>query len=134
MFAAHDFESARRARREFSAFMSRSGARREAVDDSTLIFGELVGNAVRHVGGEIHARLMLSGTQPVLCVTDCAPDAMLRIPRRDPRSESGRGLKIAIALARRVWVERQSASKTICAALPCDIMPTAEVERGEVPA
>jgi anti-sigma regulatory factor (Ser/Thr protein kinase) len=134
VFTANDYESARRARREFSSFIARNVAGTEAVYDSTLIFGELVGNAVRHVGGKVMAELAMSGRQPVLCISDTAADSRLRVPKGDFESETGRGLKIVIALARDVWVERRRNGKTICAALPCNLPRNARVERGEVSA
>lgn len=134
VFAATDYDSARRARREFSSLMSKFGASRAAVADCVLIFGELVGNAVRHAGGEISARLVVNGSQPVLCVCDRSSDSVLRVPRGSARSESGRGLKIVLALARDVWVERRSNGKAVCAALPCKVVVADLDERGEVSA
>jgi anti-sigma regulatory factor (Ser/Thr protein kinase) len=132
VFSAADYESARRARREFAAHLERCRAAEDGVQDSALIFGELVGNAVRHVGGQISAQLALNGTQPVLCVCDNAPASNLDVPERGPESESGRGLKIVLSLARRVWVERGASAKMVCAALPCDIDRWVSVEKGEV--
>jgi len=133
-FTANDYESARRARREFTSYIKRCNRSLDAVHESELIFGELIGNAVRHVGGEVCAKLNMQGTQPVLCVTDCEPQSDLTIPERGPESETGRGLLIVHALARRVWVERSPRTKTVCAVLPCDLPLQASVERGEVSA
>jgi anti-sigma regulatory factor (Ser/Thr protein kinase) len=132
VFSSDDYESARRARRQFAAYMLRCRASADAVSESTLIFGELVGNAIRHAGGHVCAQLALQGTQPVLCVSDNAPGSAIDIPDIDPESESGRGLKIVTTLARNVWVERGTSAKTICAELPCDLRYWATVEKGDI--
>jgi anti-sigma regulatory factor (Ser/Thr protein kinase) len=132
VFSANDHEGARRARREFASYIKRCRAPQDAISDSALIFGELVGNAVRHVGGQVRAELTLSGTQPVLCVSDTDPHAPIEIPPAAPESETGRGLKIVTALARKVWIERGKTAKMVCASLPCDLHSLAQVEKGEI--
>ncbi len=56
-FTADDSESAHRARLEFRTYISECKTSDDAVNESELIFGELIGNAVRHVGGQVRAHL-----------------------------------------------------------------------------
>jgi anti-sigma regulatory factor (Ser/Thr protein kinase) len=130
---ASDNDSARRARREFVRQITRWHVPRAAVQESELIFGELIGNAIRHAGGNVRVRLRLDGNQPVLCVTDRAARALMDVPDRGPESETGRGLQIVRALARRVWIERGQRTKTVCAALPYSVS-FRRAEKGEVSA
>lgn len=65
-----------------------------------LVWGELVGNAIRHAPGPIAVQLDWNDDSPVLTVHDegdaFEPD--IRLPA-DPMSEHGRGLYIVRALA-----------------------------------
>jgi anti-sigma regulatory factor (Ser/Thr protein kinase) len=133
-FTADDQRSAGAARREFISYMEQCRVSPIAIHDSELIFGELIGNAIRHVGGTVHAQLALQGNEVLLCVTDGEPVSQLKIPRREPHDESGRGLLIVHALAQRVWVERGQRSKAVCVALPCEVPLRRAGETGEVPA
>jgi len=133
VFKTDDYESARRARHEFASYIERCRASADAVAESAVIFGELVGNVVRHVGGEVRVQLTMDGSQPVLCVSDRAAFSRVEIPNRAPESETGRGLRIVHALAREVWIERGQSSKTICAALPCRLQPRIPAEKGDIP-
>ncbi len=71
-----------------------------------LVYGELIGNAVRHAPGRIVVRLDWDDDTPVLTVHDegesFRPD--FRLPA-DPMSEHGRGLFIVRALALSLDVE-----------------------------
>ncbi len=68
-----------------------------------LIFGELLGNVVRHAPGPVEIRLDWTGTLPVLHVLDSGPGFESRRKRErlpaDDWSESGRGLFIVNACA-----------------------------------
>ena len=65
-----------------------------------LVWGELVGNAIRHAPGPIDVQLDWDDDNPVLTVHDegksFQPD--IRLPA-DPLSERGRGLYIVRSLA-----------------------------------
>ena len=133
-FTAEDQQSARAARREFISYMERCRFSSSGIHDSEVIFGELIGNAIRHVGGKVEAHVALQGNEVVLCVTDREPVSELEIPQRGPHDESGRGLLIVHELARRVWVERNRGAKAVCAALPCELPLRRHTEKGEVSA
>ena len=77
------------------------------LEAAELIFGELIGNVVRHAPGPIDVQLSWGGNYPVLHVTDRGR-GFIRNPSLpvDPLSESGRGLYIIALLARDVRVER----------------------------
>jgi PAS domain S-box-containing protein len=99
-FDARDAMSAHGARSSFVAAL-----RAEGTDDgdylgSEVIFGELIGNVVRHAPGPIDVTLDWSGHEPVLHVIDRGP-GFVRLPvLPDTMSESGRGLYIIDTLAR----------------------------------
>jgi anti-sigma regulatory factor (Ser/Thr protein kinase) len=66
------------------------------------VFGELIGNVVRHTNGDaVDVALDLTAGSPVLHVLDRGPGFTYyaRLPK-DNMSESGRGLFIATALAK----------------------------------
>lgn len=102
-----------------------SALRRGAHADSDfaaaeLIYGELIGNAIRHARGKVRVRLDWDGEFPSLWVHDegeryASPIAL----PADPLAESGRGLYIVKALARDFRVERdESSGSAACAILP----------------
>jgi anti-sigma regulatory factor (Ser/Thr protein kinase) len=86
---------------------------------ATLIFGELVGNVVRHAPGPIEMRAEWQGSDLVLHVLDrgrgFAPS--LQLPA-DGLSENGRGFFIVDALARRVDVNASRQGTHVRAVLP----------------
>ena len=86
---------------------------------ATVIFGELVGNVVRHAPGPIEMRAEWQGSDLVLHVLDRGPgfEPTLRLPD-DGLSESGRGFFIVDALARRVDVNASRQGTHVRAVLP----------------
>ena len=106
---AFDAENARAAQDARSQFMRylRSTARDESeIATAELIFGELVGNVVRHSPGGIDVDLDWSGEFPVLHVIDRGREfTATRMLPHDPLSESGRGLFIVRQLSRNLTVE-----------------------------
>jgi anti-sigma regulatory factor (Ser/Thr protein kinase) len=105
-FPPDDATSAMDARRELVALLRATGASAADLDAAELVFGELLGNAVRHTHGPVDAALDLSGTEPVLHVLDRGPGFTYhaRLPN-DKLSEGGRGLFIISKFAREVSVE-----------------------------
>ena len=86
------------------------------VAGAELIYGELVGNAVRYAPGPVEVRLEVDdGDPPVLTVRDHGPGLRCqpRTPRRDPYAESGRGLGIVELLAHDLVVDRPSDGGTV---------------------
>ena len=75
-------------------------------DAAELIYGELIGNAVRYAPGRINIRLEWGGDTPTLIVHD-EGSVFAWSPRlpADPYSECGRGLFIIQQLALDVRVE-----------------------------
>lgn len=98
-FDASDHQAAVVARHKFKAALSDAGMAPERLETAETVFGELVGNAVRHARGTIEVRLSWAGTRPVLHVLDEGPGYFKNaVPPRDQLSESGRGLFIVAAL------------------------------------
>jgi anti-sigma regulatory factor (Ser/Thr protein kinase) len=93
------------ARRAFLTYLRAKGDEGCAVDTTAaeLIFGELLGNVVRHAPGPVEITLDWNGTVPVLHVLDSGPGFRSRRSRErlptDELSESGRGLFIVNACA-----------------------------------
>jgi anti-sigma regulatory factor (Ser/Thr protein kinase) len=81
-----------------------------------LIFGELLGNVVRHAPGPVEIMLDWSGELPVLHVLDSGPGFRSRRKRErlpvDDLSESGRGLFIVNACATQFSVRNRNGRGT----------------------
>ncbi len=89
-------------------------------DAAELIYGELIGNLIRHAQGCVTIRLDWSDEFPTLSVNDeqryTAP--AISLPR-DPLAESGRGLFIIKTLARDFkLVDADGSGSAACAILP----------------
>jgi len=102
-FEAPDAMEAEPARGKFGAWLS--GAAEGDIYGATVIFGELVGNVVRHAPGPIEMRAEWQGSDLVLHVLDrgCGFAPSLQLPT-DGLSETGRGFFIVDALARKADV------------------------------
>ena len=92
-------------RREFASLLRAAHATDAEIADAETVFGELLGNVVRHTGADVEAALDLTVEEPVLHVLDRGPGFTFyaRLPK-DNMSESGRGLYIATMWARDVSV------------------------------
>ncbi|GAA2575251.1 MULTISPECIES: ATP-binding protein [Streptomyces] len=91
------------------------------VDDAVLVVSELVGNAVRHTtAGPDCLTIVIDGDQVVVAVHDPEPDGGVHLSETaaDPLAESGRGLWLVQALARRWYVETTAVGKAVVAVLP----------------
>jgi PAS domain S-box-containing protein len=100
-FHSDDPETARTARASFAEYLTRRGYSPDAVGVAELVFGELVGNVVRHAPGPIDIDLAWSDGTPVLRVHDRGAPIVRRaidLPT-DIMSESGRGLFLVRTLA-----------------------------------
>jgi anti-sigma regulatory factor (Ser/Thr protein kinase) len=120
------------ARRAFLACLASKAGAASAIDRSAaeLIFGELLGNVVRHAPGPVEIRLDWTGPLPVLHVLDSGPGFRSRRKRErlpvDDWSESGRGLFIVNACAEQFSVRNRSGRGThACATLPAASLPPA---------
>lgn len=103
-----DSKSVTEAQRTRAQFMDVLHAFATAESDfaaAELIFGELLGNVVRHAPGPVQIRLQWSLGNPTLIVHDEheAFSPSFTLPD-DPFQESGRGLFIVHALAKSVSV------------------------------
>jgi anti-sigma regulatory factor (Ser/Thr protein kinase) len=106
-FDAENAQAAHEARSQFRAHLESNAGPEADFDAAELVFGELVGNVVRHAPGPIDVQVQWTQTHPVLHVTDRGK-GFVRNPALplDPLSESGRGLYIISLLAKSVFVER----------------------------
>ncbi len=104
-FNSSDVSLATRVRRECAAALRSAAASEAEVADAEMVFGELLGNVVRHTGGHVEAALDLTAEDPILHVLDRGPGFRFyaRLPQ-DSMSESGRGLYIATVLARELSI------------------------------
>jgi PAS domain-containing protein/anti-sigma regulatory factor (Ser/Thr protein kinase) len=104
-FDSDDAETGTRVRRELASILRAAGASASEAADAELVFGELLGNVVRHTAGDAEAALDMTDADPVLHVLDRGTGFTYyaRLPT-DNMSESGRGLYIAAMLARDVSV------------------------------
>lgn len=84
-----------------------------------LIFGELIGNVVRHAPGEIFVRLDWTTEHPVLTVIDTGNGFEYdpHLPR-DMMAEGGRGLFIVSELASAVDISRNDRGTNASVTLP----------------
>jgi len=101
-FSSDDASTAHSARAAFTAYLRAAGADPDDVAGAELVFGELVGNVVRHAPGPIEIALTWVGDVPTLHVRDRGKRAVVRpapgLPA-DDLSESGRGLFLIEAFA-----------------------------------
>ena len=104
-FDAENARAAHDARDDFLNHLRETGADGD-YDAAELIFGELIGNVVRHAPGAIEVQLEWRGERAVLHVTDRGPgfDRAPALPE-DVMKESGRGLFIVESLAQEMHVE-----------------------------
>lgn len=117
-YAAEDARVAAQARREFIEFLGEHVSDDAYLARSELIFGELLGNVVRHAPGPVETSLYYRRGRWELHVLDCGEtfEAQPGLPA-DPLSELGRGLFIVQQLAANVRVEAFSGGNHIIATL-----------------
>jgi PAS domain S-box-containing protein len=118
-FDARDARMAHEARRLVATYLRELGAPDADYDGSELVFGELIGNVVRHAPGEVEIEVGWDDGFARLCVRDrgfgYASDRELPV---DPLSENGRGLFLINALTRRFSVTpRPNGGMEACAIL-----------------
>ncbi|HEY2476986.1 MAG TPA: SpoIIE family protein phosphatase [Candidatus Cybelea sp.] len=105
-FAAEDARAAVDARAQFVEFLNRASIGDDLVDRAEIVFGELLGNVVRHAPGPVEISVDLDGDSVILHVIDSGAEFSLIRPRLpDLFSERGRGLFIAQELAAGVRVQ-----------------------------
>ncbi len=105
-FDAENAKAAQDARGEFVEYLRRQTEDHESIETAELVFGELVGNVVRHAPGAIDIDVEWSNGSPALHVLDRGP--AFKPPSNLPDdllSESGRGLFIVRQLSSMLQVE-----------------------------
>ncbi len=106
-----DARAAIGARSQFVQFLQGVESDDDFIVTAELIFGELLGNVVRHAPGPIEISIDLSDDFMVLHVIDSGPllraSGELRLPD-DELSERGRGLYIVEQLAAELRFERNA--------------------------
>jgi PAS domain S-box-containing protein len=97
-FASDRADSAQLARASLAAYLSSRNVDAALTESAELVFGELVGNVVRHAPGPISVELRWEAGDPVLIVRDRGPGFTFdpRLPR-DVYAESGRGMFLVAA-------------------------------------
>jgi anti-sigma regulatory factor (Ser/Thr protein kinase) len=107
-FSTDDAVTAERARPAFVAYLAGRGLAGDALGAAEAVFGELVGNVVRHAPGPIEVDLRATGEGYLLAVRDrgagFAPPPPL-LP--DELAESGRGLFLVSVLGSPPVVQRR---------------------------
>lgn len=106
-FDAENAEAAHEARSQLAAYLRERTCGAADIGGAELVFGELVGNVVRHAPGPIEVQIEWAGPQPTLHVIDRGR-GFLRDPSLpvDVLSESGRGLYIVSQLTDTLRIER----------------------------
>ncbi|MGB6521814.1 MAG: SpoIIE family protein phosphatase [Candidatus Cybelea sp.] len=105
-FVAEDARAAVDARAQFVGFLHQAGYDDDLVDRTELIFGELLGNVVRHAPGPVEVSFEVGPASATLHVIDSGPGFSVthaRLPD-DAFAELGRGLFIVAQLAAGVRV------------------------------
>jgi sigma-B regulation protein RsbU (phosphoserine phosphatase) len=95
-FQADDATAAHDARNALITYLRARGTEDSEFEAAELIFGELVGNVVKHAPGPITIELVWDGEVPTLRVSDKGPGFELRTALPDDlMAEGGRGLFLA---------------------------------------
>ena len=104
-FRSGSVAAARESRREFVSELRAQANAQSDLPAAELIFGELIGNVVKHAPGRVSVKLEWNGPKAILSVCDIhAPFKPKFTLPADIMSESGRGLFIAHTLATSVSV------------------------------
>jgi anti-sigma regulatory factor (Ser/Thr protein kinase) len=127
-FESEDASRAHLARKDLVAYLAlRASSEESDFAAAEAIFGELIGNVVRHAPGPVSVLLEWEDDGAVLRVTDRGPGFEWRgSAQPELLAEGGRGLFIVQALARALVVERLECGARASAWLP--------VQRERVPA
>ena len=119
-FDAENAKAAQDARGEFVDYLRKQSSDPISIETAELVFGELVGNVVRHAPGAIDIDVEWSNGSPMLHVLDRGPEfePPSRLPV-DVLSESGRGLFIVRQLSTSFSVEHVPGyGNHVCVELP----------------
>ena len=117
-FEGSDANEAFERRSDYVIHLRRYAEPESDFDSAELIYGELVGNVARHVGGPIRVRVDWENRFAVLHVHDTGPGFRPSFRLPEPTSESGRGLYIVKQLAHDLDVDDVPAGCIVRAVLP----------------
>lgn len=118
-FESADAHEAHHARSELVAHLRERATDDSDIDAAALVYGELVGNVVRHAPGPIAVALEWHAGIAVLRVRDKGPGFDARgIGEPEPLAESGRGLFIVRTLVPYLRVSRREPGTEAVAWLP----------------
>ncbi len=123
-FESADASRAYDARRDLLDYLASHADGHSDLDAAAIVFGELVGNVVRHAPGPIAIELSWDRGIAVLRVRDSGPgfewEGAVALP--DPMAESGRGLYIVYTVSRTMKVSRPPGGGTeVTAWLPISL-------------
>jgi anti-sigma regulatory factor (Ser/Thr protein kinase) len=107
-FTSEDALAAYHARSDLLAYLRKRAAEESDLEAAELIFGELVGNVVRHAPGPIAVELEWQDGLAVLRIRDFGEGFDWQEPAlpRNIMAEGGRGLFLVHQLARALAIER----------------------------
>ncbi len=105
-FKVDDARAAENARLELVEHLRSRGSALPLIETAELIFGELIGNVVRHAPGPVEVELEWTGDTPTLHVIDSGKPFRVPDTLPDTFSESGRGLFIVRTIGQNLCVER----------------------------
>jgi anti-sigma regulatory factor (Ser/Thr protein kinase) len=105
-FASPRASDALAKRSSFIAYLRERGDAGEDYGAAEVVFGELVGNVVRHANGSIAIDLDWGADGPTLRVSDRGPGFEFNGCRLgSPEAEGGRGMFLAVAFSESLRVE-----------------------------
>ncbi len=115
LFRSSNAQKAESARRQFVGYLRLFGEMDADYSGAELVFGELIGNVVRHAPGPIQVRVDWTERFPQLTVTDRGPGF---IPTPTPTlpdsgSESGRGMFLVSQFCDDLRVERDAGGSAV---------------------
>lgn len=124
-FDAENARAAQDARGDFLAFLRRQASPESDFASAELIFGELVGNVVRHAPGPIDIALEWVAGQAVLHVIDRGPGFVPRaLDASDLLREDGRGLWMIQQVGEGLSVEATGCGSHVRVVLPVRSSPS----------
>ncbi len=120
-YASADARAAVEARLAFCRHLREIGCSQPFIEEAQIVFGELVGNVVRHAPGPIDITLSWHGDVATIAVADRgAPFSARAALPDDPLADCGRGLFIVRSIAKSLSIEPlATGGKAIRASLQC---------------
>ncbi|GAC1355954.1 MAG: SpoIIE family protein phosphatase [Vulcanimicrobiaceae bacterium] len=117
-FDSGDSQLAHESRSLFLSYLLQRGTSGEDYASAELVFGELIGNVVRHTAGRVIVRVNWADEFPELQVIDGGGgfDLETALPK-DVLSEAGRGLFLINALTREFDIQRRPSGGTLARAV-----------------